>query len=107
MKLLNLQNVYKNEVKTEVAKMLDDNYRAIELRQNKRFDGMTDDLDAVVDRVYSKLDKVAIACNKSAKRAEESAEKMTSIKEWQDLLQWVSPAAVVLYGIIQLLLRFL
>ena len=107
LKALSLQDVYTNKVDNEVRRMIQNNYNLIEERHKKTLDGLLADLQKATDSLVEKVNKASAKCNQSAECAAESAEKMTSIKEWQDLLQWVSPAAVVLYGIIQLLLRFL
>jgi hypothetical protein len=84
--------------------MIQNNYNLIEERHKKTLDGLLADLQKATDSLVEKVNKASAKCNKSAECAAESAEKMTSIKEWQDLLQWASPFAVVLYGIIQLLM---
>ncbi|MDR2559050.1 MAG: hypothetical protein LBC86_05850 [Oscillospiraceae bacterium] len=68
-------------------KIVNDCYHSISELQKKQFDSMLDSMKKSSDVMIKNTDKAAFKCNQSAQRAEESAEKMASLKEWQDFLQ--------------------
>ena len=103
LKLLNLQKEYETAVRDDGMKIVNDCYRSISELQKKQFDKILDTLKKSADEMVERVDKTTRKCNQSAECAAESAEKMTSIKEWQDLLQWVSPAAVLLHLVVKVL----
>jgi len=93
---MNLQNYYVKEVKASAGKIVNDCYNSIENHQTKLFEKMQGDLQEMVKKMREELSDTSLKCNQAAKRAEESAEKMTSLREWRDFLQWASPIAVFL-----------
>jgi predicted transcriptional regulator len=107
MKLINLQSVYEARVRGEVENIYSKTYYVLQQKQEDVFKEYEKHIGEKAFKLEQSLEKATLKCNQSAKRAEESAEKMTSLKEWRDLLQWVSPGAIVLYGLIQLLMWIL
>jgi len=94
-------------VRGEVESIYSKTYYAIREKQENVFKEYEKHIAEKAFKLEQQLDKAIIKCNQAANRAEESAERMTSLKEWQDLLQWVSPAAVLLNLIVRILIWLL
>jgi hypothetical protein len=104
MNLLKLQDEYEATVRGEALKIVNNTYKSIEQNQAQFFDKTFGRFEKNAAKLMERVDKTSAKCSQSAERAEEAAEQMTSLKEWRDLLQWASPFAIVLYGLIQLLM---
>lgn len=106
MKLLNVQEQYKKEIKTEVDKILNSVYHMIQEKQTKTFDEVLQTTKASA----SVMEKSITACSEKAKSAAErvniSVAKLKKANSWQDFLLWVSPAAVLIDVIIRVVQMF-
>jgi ElaB/YqjD/DUF883 family membrane-anchored ribosome-binding protein len=81
-------------------KIVNDCYHSISELQKKQFDNMLNGIEQAADKLVKSIDKATANCNQSAKRAEESCDRVFNAQGWQSVIFLAAPIAVLLNLII-------
>lgn len=95
MKLLNLQEQYKKEIKAEADKILGNTYQAIKDNQKSAFDNMFSEVQTAVDGMKTNIDTCIETCKDASKAAENSLKKLCRITQLEDLIYYLCPLLVL------------
>ena len=95
LKLLNIQEQYKGEIRKSVDKILADTYGSIQENQQDTFDSMLADLKVISDRMIDEISDCAKKCSGISTTAETSIKKLCKITCIEDLLYYLCPLLVL------------
>lgn len=95
MKLLNVQEQYKNEIKTEADKILASTYLSIKENQQAAFDSMLADNKAAIDKMTADVNACAKKSKEISETADNSLKTLCKITRWEDLIYYLCPLLVL------------
>ena len=95
MRLLNLQEQYKKEIKAEADKILATTYQAIKDNQKSAFDNMLSEVQTAVDGMKADINTCAETCKGASTAAENSLKKLCRITSLEDLIYYLCPLLVL------------
>ena len=95
MKLLNVQEQYKSEIRTEVVKILDSTYATIKTKQKEVLDKMLDTVQTSVNTMEKTISDCKDNCDEAVKNVDKSIRKMYQLDSWGDWLFLLSPLLVL------------
>ena len=95
MRLLDLQEQYKNEIKTEADKILAGTYMAIKDNQKSTFDTMISDVQAAVDGMKDNIQACSQKCSDATDDVTNSINKLRRIESIGDLMFYLAPILVL------------
>lgn len=107
MKLLNLQEQYKNEIKAESDKILSSTYQTIKDNQKSDFDTMISKVQTAVDGMKTDINTCTETCKGASTAAENSLKKLCRITQLEDLIYYLCPLLVLGDVVLRLLDIFL
>ena len=106
MKTLNVQEQYREEIKAEVVKILNDVYGVIQKQQSASFSKMVDVMQKAVTAMEEKITVCTDKCKVQTANVKSAVEKMRKVESWQDILLWISPMAVIADLVIRVIQYF-
>ena len=95
LKLLNMQNQYKNEIKTEVDKIVRTTYCNIEDEQRKLFCKMLGIVKSETDKMVKSIDKSSSHCKAAVDKSGNYIERILQAEGFFGLLWALSPLFVL------------
>ena len=95
MKLINVQEQYKNEIKTEADKILASTYLSIKENQQAAFNGMLADNKSAIDKMTADVNFCVKKCKSASETAENSMKALCKITRWEDLIYYLCPLLVL------------
>lgn len=95
MKLLNVQEQYKKEIKGATDKILSDVYHSIKENQQAAFDGMLADNKAAIDKMSADVNSCVKKCKGASEIADNSLKTLCKITRWEDLIYYLCPLLVL------------
>ena len=107
MRLLNLQEQYKKEIKAEADKILGNTYQAIKDNQKSVFDNMFSEVQTAVDGMKTNIGTCTETCKGASTAAENSLKKLCRITRLEDLIYYLCPILVLGDVVLRLLDIFL
>jgi len=107
MRLLNLQEQYKKEIKEEADKILAATYQAIKDNQKSAFDNMLSEVQTAVDGMKNNIQTCSEKCSEATDGVTNSISKLRRIESIGDLLFYLSPILVLGDVVLRLLDIFL
>ena len=107
MRLLNLQEQYKKEIKAEADKILATTYQAIKDNQKSAFDNMFSEVQTAVDGMKDNIQACSEKCSDATDDVTKSINKLRRIESIGDLLFYLAPILVLGDVVLRLLDIFL
>ncbi len=95
MKLLNLQEQYKNEIKAEADKILVSTYQAIKDNQKSVFDNMFSEVQTAIDGMKDNIQACSEKCSEATDNVTNSINKLRRVESIGDLLFYLAPILVL------------
>ena len=105
MRLLNLQEQYKKEIKAEADKILASTYQAIKDNQKSAFDTMFSEIQTAVDGMKDNIQACSEKCSDATDDVTKSINKLRRIESIGDLLFYLAPI-LVLGDVVLRLIKF-
>lgn len=106
LKTLNVQEQYREEIKAEVVKILNDVYGVIQKQQSASFAKMNDTMQKAVTAMEEKITACTDKCKVQTDNMNSAVDKMRKVESWQDILLWISPMAVIADLVVRLINMF-
>ena len=103
---LNVQEQYREEIKEEVVKILNDVYGVIQKQQSASFSKMNETMQKAVSAMEEKITACTNKCKVQTDNVNSAVDKMRKVESWQDMLLWISPIAVVVDLVIRVIQYF-
>lgn len=101
-----MQEQYREEIKGEVVKILNDVYGVIQKQQSASFSKMVDVMQKTVTDMEKKITACTEKCKVQTADVKNMIEKMRKVESWQDILLWISPMAVIADLVIRVIQYF-
>ncbi len=101
-----MQEQYREEIKAEVVKILNDVYGVIQKQQSASFAKMNDTMQKAVTAMEEKITACTDKCKVQTDNVNSAVDKMRKVESWQDILLWISPMAVIADLVVRLINMF-
>lgn len=106
LKNLNVQEQYREEIKAEIVKILNDVYGVIQKQQSATFSKILKIMQKSVTDMEKKITACTDKCKAQTAYVKNTIEKMRKVESWQDILFWISPMAVIADLVIRVIQYF-
>ena len=95
MKLINVQEQYKNEIRDATGSILKLTYHSIKENQQAAFDSMLADNKAAIDKMTADVNACAKKSKEISETADNSLKTLCKITRWEDLIYYLCPLLVL------------